>query len=151
MTQRTLDWLTAHFQDRDPQDWVTDLLDSVAALDGTTQLFVQAVTYTSTTFTLGTVPANSIITGVYVARTTAWDAITTFQVGKAGTTDWLVTTAEANVTGAIGAGEEQEVEAILDAKAVDTATAVVVTLNQGAASAGSGYVVLTYIEETQVS
>lgn len=151
MTQRTLDWLTAHFQDRDPQDWVTDLLDSVAALDGAPQLLVSAVTYASTTFTLGTVPANSIIKAVHVVRTTAWDAITTFQVGKAGTTDWLVTTAEANVTGAIGAGEEQEVETVADAKGIDTATAIVVTLNQGAASQGSGYVVLEYVEETQVS
>lgn len=151
MTQRTLTWLKNYFQQRDPQDWVDDLLDSVAALDGAPQILVSAVTYTSATFTLGTVPANAIITNVYIARTTAWDAITTFQVGKAGTTDWLVTTAQANVDGAIGAGEEQEVEVISDAKAVDTATAIVVTLNQGAASAGSGYVVLEYVEETQVT
>lgn len=151
MTQRTLTWLKNNFQQRDPQDWMDDLLDSVGALDGAPQVLVAAVTFASATFTLGTVPAASVITNVFVARTVAWDAITTFQVGKAGDTDWLVTTAQANVTTAISAGEEQEVEHVAANKAIDTATAVVVTLNQGAATQGSGYVVLEYIEQTQVS
>ena len=147
MTERTFAWLAANFQNRDPQDWADDLLDSIPSLTGSPQLLLATVTYASATFTLGTVPANSIITGIYVARTTAWDAITTFQIGKAGTTDWLVTTVEANVDGAIPSGESQDVEVISDAKAVDAATAIVVTLDQGAATAGAGYIALVYVEE----
>ena len=147
MTERTLAWLKANFQNRDPQDFFDDLLDSVPALTGSPQLLLATVTYASTTFTLGTVPANSIIRDIYVARTTAWDAITTFEIGKSGDTDWLVTTAEANVDGAIASGESQAVEVISDAKAVDAATAVVVTLDQGAAAAGAGYIALVYVEE----
>ena len=147
MTERTLAWLKANFQNRDPQDWMDDLLDSVPSLTGAPQLLLATVTYASETFTLGTVPANSIIRDIYVARTTAWDAITTFEIGKAGDTNWLVTTVEANVDGAIPGGESQDVEVISDAKAVDAATAVVVTLNQGAATEGAGYIALVYVEE----
>lgn len=147
MTERTLTWLKSHFQDRDPQNWMDDLLDSIPALTGSPQLLLATITYASATQTLGTVPANSIITSIYVARTTAWDAITTFEIGKAGDTDWLVTTVEANVDGAIPSGESQDVEVVSDAKAVDAATAVVVTLDQGAASQGAGYIALVYMEE----
>lgn len=147
MTERTLTWLKDHFQDRDPQNWIDDLLDSISALTGAPQLLLATVTYESATLTLGTVPANSIIQSIYVARTTAWDAITTFEIGKAGDTDWLVTTVEANVDGAIPSGESQDVEVVSDAKAVDAATAVVVTLDQGAATEGAGYIALVYVEE----
>lgn len=150
MTERTLAWLAANFQSRDPQDWVTDLLDSIPALTGTPQILVNAVTFASATFTLGTIPVTAVITNIYVVRTVAWDAITTFEVGKSGTTDWLVDTATANVTGALG-GEEQAVEVIAANVGVDTATAIIVTLNQGAATAGSGYVIAEYIEEVQPS
>ena len=151
MTERTLAWLAANFQNRDPQDWATDLLDSVPALTGAPQVLVNAVTFASATFTLGTVPVTSIITNVFVVRTTAWDAITTFEIGKSGDTTWLVDTTTANVTGSIASGEEQAVEVIAANVGIDTATAIVVTLNQGAASAGSGYVVLEYIEQVQPS
>lgn len=151
MTQRTLSDLASMFQQLDPQDWADDLADSVAALDGAPQVLVAAVTFESATFTLGTVPANSLITNRYVVRTTAWDAITAFQIGKSGDTDWLMTTAQAGVDGAIPSGEEQAVETVSDVKGVDTATAIIVTLNQGSAAAGSGFVVLEYIEESQAS
>ena len=151
MTQRTLSDLAAMFQQLDPQDWVNDLRDSVAALDGTPQVLVSAVTYETETFSLGTVPAGSIITNRYVVRTTAWDAITTFQIGKTGDTDWLMTTVQANVNGEIPSGEEQDVECVSDLKGIDTATAILVTLNHGEATQGSGYVVVEYIEESQVS
>ena len=147
MTERTLTWLKANFQSRDPQDWMDDLMDSVPSLTGSPQLLLATVTFETTTFTLGTVPANSIILDRYVARTTEWDAITTFEVGKAGDTDWLVTTTEANVDGAIPSGESQDVEVVSDAKAVDVATAIVVTLNHSTATQGAGYVALVYMEE----
>ena len=148
MTERTLAWLKAQFQQRDPQDWVDDLLDSVPALTGTPQLLLATIAYGDGASTsLGTVPANSVITTVYVARTTAWDALTAFTIGKSGDTDWLVTTAEANLDGAIPSGESQDVEVIADSKAVDAATEILITYTAGAASAGAGYVVLEYIEE----
>lgn len=148
MTERTLAWLKAQFQQRDPQDWADDLLDSVPALTGTPQLLLAAIAYGDGASTaLGTVPANSVITAVYVARTTAWDALTAFTIGKAGDTDWLVTTAEANLDGAIPSGESQDVEVIADSKAVDAATAITISYTAGAASQGAGYVVLEYIEE----
>lgn len=147
MTERTLTWLKNNFQNRDPQDFFDDLLDSVTALTGAPQLLLATITYASATQTLGTVPANSIIQSIHVARTTAWDAITTFEIGKTGDTDWLVTTAEANVDGAIPSGESQDVEVISDAKAVDAATDILITLDQGAASQGAGYVALVYVEE----
>jgi len=147
MTERTLTWLKNNWQNRDSQDWMDDLLDSISALTGAPQLLLASITYASETFTLGTVPANSIVQSIYIARTTAWDAITTFEIGKAGDTDWLVTTIEANVNGSIPAGESQDVEVVSDAKAVDVATAVVVTLDQGAATEGAGYVALVYVEE----
>ena len=147
MTERTKTWLKAHFQSRDPQDWADDLLDSVPSLTGSPQLLLATVTFESTTFTLGTIPANSIILDRYVARTTKWDAVTTFEIGKAGDTDWLMTTVQANVAGAIPSGESQDVEVVSDAKAVDAATAIVVTLNQGTATQGAGYIALMYVEE----
>lgn len=149
MTERTLATLKALFMQRDPYDWMTDLLDSVAALTGAPQILVAAIAWDDGASTaLGTVPANSVVTNVYVARTTAWDALTTFEIGKSGDTDWLVTTAEANLDGAIPSGESQDVEVILDSKTVDAATPIVITYTAGAASAGAGYVVLEYIEET---
>jgi len=151
MPERTLDWLTDHFQDRDPQDWATDLLDSVPALTGAPQLMHHSFTYQTSTFTLGTAPANSTILKAFIARTTAWDAITAFTGGKSGSTGWLWTTEEANLTGAIPAGEEQDVEEVVINKAVDTATPIVVTINQGAASQGSGYVILMVAREVAPS
>jgi len=148
MTERTLAWLKAQFLQRDPYDWITDLLDSVAALTGAPQLLLAAIAWDDDASTaLGTVPANSVITAVYVARTTAWDTLTAFTIGKSGDADWLVTTAEANLDGAIPAGESQDVEVIADSKAVDAATPIVITYTAGAASAGAGYVVLEFIEE----
>jgi len=148
MTERTLAWLKAQFLQRDPYDWITDLLDSVASLTGAPQLLLATIAFGDDASTsLGTVPANSVITRVFVARTTAWDALTAFTIGKAGDTDWLVTTAEANLDGAIPSGESQDVEVIADSKAVDAATPIVITYTAGAASAGTGYVVLEFIEE----
>lgn len=151
MTARTFQWLADYFQQRDPQDWVNDLLDSVASLTGTVQLFIEPVTFATATFTLGTTPTFTVLNDLFIARTTVWDAITTFQVGKAGTTDWLCTTAQANADGAIPAGESQDVEHIALNVGVDAATPIVVTLNHGAATQGSGYVILVYTQEVQIT
>lgn len=148
MTERTLAWLKNEWLSRDPKDWMTDLLDSVPALTGAPQILVTSVSQgDSSPIALGTVPALSVIVAVYVVRTTAWDGAPSLEVGKSGDADWLVTNAEANLTGAIPSGEEQDVEVCVDAKAVDTATAIIVTYSDGAATQGAGYVVLQYIEE----
>ncbi len=47
MTARTVAWLKAQFQERDPQDWVDDLLDTVAAPQDTVA-FAGAVTVGTT-------------------------------------------------------------------------------------------------------
>jgi len=106
----------------------------------------RSVTFASATVTLGTVPANSLITRVYVGRTTKWDAVTTFQIGKSGDTDWLATTVDSNVTGAIQSGEAGAVEAIEVNKIVSANTDVILTLNQGAAAAGVGFVSVEFQE-----
>ena len=145
MAQKTATLLRNQFLSTDPEDHNTDLLDSLGGGGGGTRT---AITFASATQTLVTVPANSIITAVKIIRTTAWDAITTFEVGKAGTTDWLSTTVQANVDGAITGGEEGDVEIVNTQKVVTTATPIVLTLNQGGAAAGVGYVILEYQELT---
>lgn len=141
MTIRTEAELKARYQSDDSQDSWDDLIDS---LGGGRFAFRVAVTFESVTQTLGTVPANCVIERVKIPRTTAWDDITTFEVGKSGTTDWLVSTVQANVDGAIAGTEEGEVEIVEPAKVVTTATPIVLTLNQGAAAAGAGYVIVEY-------
>jgi len=126
-----------NFQQLDPADF-TDALPGMS--------IIAPLTYASATQTIGTVAASSVITSVYVVRTTAWDAITTFEVGKSGDTDWLATTVQANVNGAIDAGEAGGVEAISANKVVTSDTDIVVTLAQGAASQGVGYVVVNFTE-----
>ena len=145
MTVRTKTSLNDGWGHEDPEDWKTDLLDS---LGGGQYAARTSVTYGSVTQTLITVPADSLITRVMIARTTAWDAITTFEVGKSGDTDWLADTTAANVTGAISGTEEGEVEVVDLQKVVTTATPIILTLNQGGASAGVGYVVVEYKELT---
>lgn len=125
----------AKFQETDPADFFKGLPH---------QAIVKRVTYQSATQTLGTIPANSLILSRKVVRTTKWNVVTTFEIGKSGDTDWLMTTAQANVTGNIPAGETAGVEEVAGAKAVTVATDIVLTLNQGAASAGAAYVVIEY-------
>lgn len=138
--------LSNSFQQKDPQNWVDDLLNSLGAV----QRIAAAIDTASVTQTIGTVPANSIILNRYIARTTAWNAApTAFEVGKAGTTDWLVTTLQANVDGAITGGEAGEIETVSLFKFVTAATPIVLTLDHNSASAGAAYVVVEYMEVTQ--
>lgn len=141
-TKADLESIWGHF---DPFDWKADLLVS---LGGGRWAFKTAITWESVTQTLLTVPANALIQKTTIIRTTIWDAITTFTVGKSGTLDWLATTAQANVTAALTAGEEGDMEVVENAKVVVTATPIILTLDQGAASGGSGYVVVEYQELT---
>jgi len=125
------------FQSMDPADFANERVGAV---------MVAEVTYASATQTLGTIPANSLVTQVTVVRTTAWDAITTFEVGKSGDTDWLATTEEANVDGDIPSGEDGAAEVVAQNKVVTSETNVVLTLDQGAATEGAGFVVVEYVE-----
>lgn len=120
------------FAQTDPQDFANEL--------GSLAIWKE-ITYQSVTQTIGTVPANSLILDAIIARGTAWDAITTFEGGKAGDTDWLFTTAQANVTGTAGGAEVIQINQM-----VTVDTDVILTLNQGAAAAGSGFVLVRYIE-----
>ncbi len=129
----------------DPFEWEQNLLKS---LGGGRFSLRKAVTFESATQTLLTVPANSLIQKVSIIRTTIWDAITTFTVGKSGTLDWLSSTAQANLTAALTGGEEGNMEVVETARVITTATPIILTINQGAASAGAGYVVVEYQELT---
>jgi len=122
----------------------TDPADFAKLLPG--QVIVKPVTFTSATQTLGVVPANSLITGVRVIRTTKWSAAPTFEVGKAGDTGWLVNAAQANVAGAVDSGEAGAAEVVAVNKVVTADTPIVLTLNQGSAAAGAGFVVIEYVE-----
>jgi hypothetical protein len=122
----------------------TDPADQIKATP--TRTIVKRITFASATQTLGTVPANSLILSRRVIRLTKWDAVTAFEIGKQGDTDWLMTTGQANVTGNIPAGEDAGVEEVSGTKAVTSATDIVLTLNQGAATAGVGYVIVEYQE-----
>lgn len=101
----------------------------------------QAITFESATITIGTVPANSAVMRVTVLRTTAWDVVTTFEVGKTGDSDAYMTTAQSNVTAAAPGAETSVAGDVLVAD-----TDIIVTLNQGAAVAGEGYVIVEFLE-----
>lgn len=145
MTFRTKTELINNWGHFDPFDQYQDTLTS---LGGGTFSTRTAITFESATQTLVTVPANSVIQKTTIVRTTIWDAITTFTIGKSGTLDWLATTAQANVTAALTGGEEGDGEVIENNKVVTTATPIILTLDQGAASQGVGYVVIEYQELT---
>lgn len=111
------------------------------------QVIRKKITYADATQTIGTIPANSVILSTTVVRTTKWNsAPTTFEVGKSGTTSWLMTTTQANVSGNIPSGEDAGVERREATKAVTSDTPVIVTLSQGSASAGVAYVLVEYQE-----
>jgi hypothetical protein len=104
-----------------------------------------AITFETATFTLGTIPAGSTILERRIIRTAPWDAPPDVaEIGKSGDTDWLATTAQANLDGAIPEGEAGGVEAVSSQKYVTTDTDIIVTLDHGAATAGAGYVEVEY-------
>lgn len=104
------------------------------------------VTHQSATQVIGKIPANSLITSVIVARTQVWNAVTTFELGKAGSTNWLFTTQEANLTGEIPAGEQGTAEIITPEKVVTAETQLTLTINQGSASQGTAFVMVNFVE-----
>lgn len=123
----------------------TDPADQVKAV--AVMRIIKRITTASATQTLGTVPANSLITSAKVVRLTKWNAApTTFEIGKGGDTDWLMTTAQANASGNIPAGEAGAVEEVTQSKVVTTATDIVLTLNHNSASAGEAYVIVEFSE-----
>lgn len=87
------------------------------------------------------IPASSLITNVEVLRTTSWDVLTTFEVGRSGDSDWLVTNFQHNLTGA-GAPATETVSVT---RFVSSATTITVMWNQGAATQGAGSVTIQYI------
>ncbi len=143
MTVKTGAQLKAAFQGQDPQDFVNDLIDSIPTiLQGLAiKTLKVAISYTSSSGTIGTIPANSVVLSRYAIRTTAWNALTNFQLGKSGSAEYFMTMEQANLTGAA-----PDVEAVNTPIYIVSATDVVATWNQGAASAGGGYIVIEYVE-----
>lgn len=112
------------------------------------QAFVAAIAYTDASGNLTdvngkpvTIPANSIVTAVRIVRTTAWDVLTSFTLGKSGDADWLANNDDHNLTGSAPGMETVVPEAV-----VTTATRVTAAWNQGAASEGAGVVIVEYVK-----
>lgn len=132
--------LVREFRGTDPAVWAARLGESM----GRMRLW-SAIDYTTATFTLGTIPAGSVILDRRIVRVTKWNAApTTVEIGKSGDTDWLGTTAQANLDGNIDAGEDGGVEVVSSQKYVASDTDIIVTLNHGSATAGAGYVEVEY-------
>jgi hypothetical protein len=89
-----------------------------------------------------TVPAGAYLERVYIVREIAWDALTSFTLGKSDDADWLVTDAQHNLTGAAPA-----VEVVEKSETVAAETAITATWNQGTAAQGLGYVIVQYLQE----
>lgn len=137
---RSRSQLARDFQGTDPAVQARRLAEAL----GRMRLW-SAIDYTTATFTLGTIPAGSTILDRRIIRTTKWNAApTTAEIGKSGDTDWLATTAQANLDGNIDEGEAGGVEVVSSQKYVASDTDIVVTLNHGSATAGAGYVEVEY-------
>lgn len=121
-----------------------DPADFIKAMFGLA--IVKEITYESATLTAGTLPAYSFAPWVFIVRVTPWDVITSILVGKSGDTDWLADTDDANLTAPLPSNEDLGVEAIAINKGVLTDTDILVTINQGAASAGLAYIVIPFVE-----
>ena len=109
---------------------------------------VTAISYTSSTGTIWTPSAACIITQCMIIRTTAWDGAPSLTIGHAGDADWLTIAAQARLTTAVPAGELAGVETINCNAYVDGTRPVTATWAQGGASAGAGYIVISYIPLT---
>lgn len=84
------------------------------------------------------IPANTLVTRRDIVETTAWDAITSFELGWSGDNDALITNAQCGLTG----NDPTTIDIPVLITQARTAT---VTWNQGAATQGVGYIVLTYV------
>jgi len=89
---------------------------------------------------VATLPANCLITSRQVVRTTPWDIIALFAVGKADDLDWLVQNYQHNLSLAFAGATEITGGPIYVAEE----TPLIFTWDQGGASAGEGYVVICY-------
>lgn len=98
------------------------------------------ISYTDTTGVVATLPANCLITSRQVVRTTPWDILALFAVGKTGDLDWLVQNYQHNLSLAYAGATEITGGPIY----VDAETEIIFTWDQGGASAGEGYVVICY-------
>lgn len=83
-------------------------------------------------------PANTLVTCRDIVETTAWDAITSFELGWSGDNDALITNAQCGLTG----NDPTTVDIPV---LITQARTVTVTWDQGAATQGIGYIVLTYV------
>jgi hypothetical protein len=122
-------------------DVVTQVLIELASLR-TVQQLVAAISYTDSTGVVFTVPENCLILDAVVVRTTAWDAPPSFELGKAGDADWIINNHQHELV------EDAPGVARIAGDPVRTTleTGIVATWDQGAATQGAGYLVVTYLE-----
>jgi len=98
------------------------------------------ISYADTSGPVATLPANCLITSRHVVRTTPWDIIALFAVGKADDLDWLVQNYQHNLSLAFAGATEITGGPVY----VAAETPLIFTWDQGGASVGAGYVVICY-------
>jgi hypothetical protein len=87
-----------------------------------------------------TIPEHSVVTRVLVVLQTDWDALTSFQLGQSGDSDWLVTNTEHGLT-----GDAYDTNIINADVVVLADTPLLMTFDQGAATRGEAYILVEYI------
>jgi len=117
-------------------------------LDSVVQAIVVAIAYTDASGDLtdvngkpATLPANSLVTNVRIVRITAWDALTSFTMGKSGDADWLIANTDHGLT-----SSAPGVETIIPEAVATAATRLTAAWTQGAATEGAGYVIVEYVK-----
>lgn len=121
------------------EDVLEQVIDDLSARYIVQQL-VAPISYTDTTGDIGTLDENVVVLDRAIVRTTPWNATPTFTLGTAMTADLFVKNNQHQLSAA-GAGVTRIVG---DGYRTTASTPVRATWNQNGATAGAGYVVITY-------
>jgi len=121
-------------------DVLTQLIEELATRYVVQQL-VFPISHTDVTGEVGTLDENVVILDRAVVRTTPWNADPTFTLGTAALPDLLIKDNQ-HALNMTGAGTARIAG---DGYRTTASTPLVATWNQNGATAGAGYVVITYV------
>jgi len=121
-------------------DVLTQLIEELATRYVVQQL-VFPISHTDVTGEVGTLDENVVILDRAVVRTTPWNADPTFTLGTAALPDLLIKDNQ-HALNMAGAGTARIAG---DGYRTTASTPLVATWNQNGATAGAGYVVITYV------
>jgi len=121
-------------------DVLTQLIEELATRYVVQQL-VFPISHTDVTGEVGTLDENVVILDRAVVRTTPWNADPTFTLGTAALPDLLIKDNQ-HALNMTGAGTARIAG---DGYSTTASTPLVATWNQNGATAGAGYVVITYV------